>query len=142
MTARLDKHGQAIGIGDRVRLPSNQEGHVRGFGWSGGRERAIVQYHRSGLDEVRLPALLLEKLSRREHRSVPRPRRPGTNVRCQCDHPHGENHYRARLSDRQVRQMRELHRQAKKSYESLALIFGCGTSTARDICTKRTRRDA
>jgi hypothetical protein len=142
MTARLDKHGQVVAIGDRVRLPSRRDGYVRGFGWSGGQERAIVQYHLSELDQVRLPACLLEKLHCRDCPSPRNPRPPNATVRRQGDHVKGENHYKARLSDKDVREMRELHRRAKKGYETLALIFGCGASTARDICTKRTRRDA
>ena len=142
MTARLDKHGQTIGIGDRVRLPSQKDGDIRGFSWSGGWERAIVRYDVSELNEVRLPSHLLEKLPGRHIRAPRRPRRTATTSGQQRGHPSGESHYKARLTDKDVREMRELHRRAKKGYETLALIFGCGASTARDICTGRTRRDA
>jgi hypothetical protein len=141
MRTRFDKHGQAVGIGDRVRLPSNREGDICGFGWSGGRERAIVRYRLLETEEVRVPSQLLEKLPGRSAPSQPRRCKPST-TRPRGRHPHGEMHYRARLSDAQVREMRELHLRAGKGYESLAQIFGCGTSTARDICTGRTSRDA
>jgi hypothetical protein len=141
MRTRFDKHGQTVGIGDRVRLPSNREGEVCGFGWSGGRERAIVRYCLPDGDDVRVPANLLERLPSGRAPSRPR-RRTASTTRPRGRHPHGETHYRARLSDAEVREMRELHQRARKGYESLAQIFGCGTSTARDICTGRTRRDA
>ncbi len=56
----------------------------------------------------------------------------------------GETHHRARLSDDQVREMRRLYEDWKanglrKGYATLAAIFGCGESTARDIVTYRTR---
>jgi hypothetical protein len=141
MSIRLDKHGQVVGIGDRVRLPSNREGSICGFGWSGGRERAIVRYCPAETDEVRVPPHLLERVPGRIVPPQPRRCKPST-TRPRGRHPHGETHYRARLSDAQVRAMRELHQRARKGYESLAQMFGCGTSTARDICTGRTRRDA
>jgi hypothetical protein len=141
MRTRFDKHGQTVGIGDRVRLPTNREGDICGFGWSGGRERAIVRYRLPGTEEVRVPSQLLEKLPGRSAPSRARRGNPLT-TRSRGRHPHGESHYRARLSDAEVREMRDLHLRARKGYESLAQIFGCGTSTARDICTGRTRRDA
>ena len=59
-------------------------------------------------------------------------------------HRCGETHHRARLSDDQVREMRRLYEDWKakglrKGYATLAAIFGCGESTARDIVTYRTR---
>lgn len=50
-------------------------------------------------------------------------------------------HHRAKLSDEQVAAMRAKHQRGKRGsgYESLAREFGCGVSTARDICTYRTR---
>lgn len=56
----------------------------------------------------------------------------------------GERHHKAKLTDEQVRDMRQLYQGwkeqgANKGYETLATIFGCGISTARDICTYRTR---
>lgn len=53
----------------------------------------------------------------------------------------GQCHQRARLSDAEVRRMRKL-REAGNSYGTLAVIFDCGVSTARDICTGRTRWSA
>ncbi len=50
----------------------------------------------------------------------------------------GEGHQRAKLSDAQVRAMRKLHEQGL-GYRKLSREFGCGESTARDICTFRTR---
>jgi hypothetical protein len=72
MRTRFDKHGQTVGIGDRVRLPSNREGDICGFGWSGGRERAIVRYRLPEKEEVRVPSQLLEKLPGRNAPSRPR----------------------------------------------------------------------
>ena len=51
----------------------------------------------------------------------------------------GESHQRAKLSDAEVRAMRAMHLPYVRGYETLARIFGCGVSTARDICTRRTR---
>ena len=58
---------------------------------------------------------------------------------------YGERHYRAKLSDDEVMKMRAMHDSRHKGgrgYASLALLFGVGISTARDICTYRTRRNA
>lgn len=56
----------------------------------------------------------------------------------------GQDHHKAKLTDAQVKDMRTLYQNwkqqgARKGYETLAAIFGCGVSTARDICTYRTR---
>lgn len=56
----------------------------------------------------------------------------------------GQQHHNARLTDEEVKDMRQLYQSwkeagANKGYETLAAIFGCGVSTARDICTYRTR---
>ena len=56
----------------------------------------------------------------------------------------GAAHHNAKLTDAQVRDMRQLYRSwkkvnANKGYEALADLFGCGVSTARDIVTCRTR---
>jgi len=50
----------------------------------------------------------------------------------------GECHQRAKLSDEQVRRMREAHSNGF-GYRRLSQIFQCGQSTARDIVTYRTR---
>jgi len=56
----------------------------------------------------------------------------------------GESHQRAKLTDAQVREMRSLHGRARAplGYGALAKRFNCGESTARDICTFRTRASA
>lgn len=59
----------------------------------------------------------------------------------------GEDHHKAELSDADVRGMRALYAEWKKKgwrkgYGTLAAIFGCGDSTARDIITYRTRASA
>ena len=54
----------------------------------------------------------------------------------------GESHHRAKLSDAQVRAMRAKYLAYVIGYETLAREFGCGVSTARDICTMRTRWSA
>lgn len=48
-------------------------------------------------------------------------------------------HHRAKLTDAQVAQMRKEYLAYVRGYETLAKKFGCGISTARDICTYRTR---
>lgn len=48
-------------------------------------------------------------------------------------------HHRAKLSDKAVAAMRDKHLAYVVGYETLAREFGCGVSTARDICTYRTR---
>lgn len=48
-------------------------------------------------------------------------------------------HHRAKLADEQVRAMRAEYLAFVRGYETLAKKFGCGVSTARDICTYRTR---
>lgn len=56
-------------------------------------------------------------------------------------HRVGECHQKAKLTDIQVKEMRELHGPGV-GYETLAKMYGCGISTARDICTYRTRWQA
>ncbi len=51
----------------------------------------------------------------------------------------GQSHQRAKLTDTQVIEMRQLNESGKAGYRKLAQLFGCGQSTARDICTYRTR---
>ena len=56
----------------------------------------------------------------------------------------GQQHHNAKLSDEDVFDMRQ-KRESKPwlwSYRSLAEHVGCGYSTARDIVTYRTRRNA
>lgn len=65
----------------------------------------------------------------------------------------GAKHFRAKLSDGEVRSMREIYNRwveagkagksgAQKGYGAIGIIFGCSQWTARDICTYRTRIDA
>lgn len=56
----------------------------------------------------------------------------------------GEKHHKARLTDAQVQDMRDLYQswkaaKANKGYSALGEIFGCSMWTARDIVTYRTR---
>ena len=51
----------------------------------------------------------------------------------------GEGHQKAKLTDEQVREMRTIHEAGGMGYRKLPRLFGCGESTARDICTYRTR---
>ena len=60
-------------------------------------------------------------------------------------HPRGAAHFRAQLSDDQVRAMRARYAKRKAAgkrygYEAAAKDFGCGISTARDIILQKTRR--
>lgn len=50
-------------------------------------------------------------------------------------------HHRAKLTNEQVAEMRKQHLAYVVGYETLAKRFNCGISTARDICTYRTRYD-
>ena len=50
-------------------------------------------------------------------------------------------HHRAKLSADQVRQMRAKYLAYVVGYETLAREFGCGISTAMDVCTFRTRKN-
>jgi hypothetical protein len=54
-------------------------------------------------------------------------------------HRMGEHHQKARLTDAQVAEMRAKHVPYVYGYKRLAVDYGCGESTARDICTYRTR---
>ena len=63
MNGRLDKFGQWLSMGDRVRCPTQRQGTVRGFAQSAGRQRVIVEYDGSDLGRVTLLPRLLEKVS-------------------------------------------------------------------------------
>lgn len=68
-------------------------------------------------------------------------------TRNHTGHRVGECHQKAKLSDDQVREMRRIYSDWKaqgkrKGYATLAVIFGCGEATARDIVTYRTRASA
>jgi len=63
-------------------------------------------------------------------------------LRNHTGHRVGEWHQRAKLSDEQVRKMRELRKFRGTSYAKLAALFGCGESTARDITNYMTRASA
>jgi len=54
-------------------------------------------------------------------------------------HRVGEAHQKAKLSDEDVRVMREMREEKGWSYAKLAKHFDCGESTARDIIKYRTR---
>lgn len=62
-------------------------------------------------------------------------------ARNHTGHRVGECHQKAKLTDAQVRKMRELHKTGV-GYRKLAKQFGCGMATARDIITMRTRWSA
>jgi hypothetical protein len=59
-------------------------------------------------------------------------------------------HHRAKLTDEQVQRMRAIYasnagktgKDARIGYKTLAEMFGCGESTARDICKHWTRAAA
>jgi len=57
-------------------------------------------------------------------------------------HRMGEWHQNARLSDDDVRCLREMHKAGVAGYRVLAYVWGCGMSTIRDVVTYRTRTDA
>lgn len=62
-------------------------------------------------------------------------------ARNHTGHRVGECHQRARLTDEQVRAMRADHA-AGMGYGRLAMKYGCGVSTARDIVNHWTRASA
>ena len=62
--------------------------------------------------------------------------------RAPSGHRVGEWHPKCRLTDEQVRMMRQRYKPHAYGYEQLAREFHCGISTARDICTYRTRVSA
>ena len=48
-------------------------------------------------------------------------------------------HHKAKISNELVKAMRKEHLAYVRGYETLAKKYQCGISTARDICTYRTR---
>lgn len=68
-------------------------------------------------------------------------------VRAITGHRCGQSHQRAKLTDAQVAAMRTQYEAWKAAgvwagYGRLAKMFGCGQSTARDICNYVTRYSA
>lgn len=65
--------------------------------------------------------------------------------RAPSGHPCGESHYKASISDADVREMRRVfeERKAKEGrnfgYAIVGMLFGVSKWTARDIVTYRTR---
>lgn len=59
-------------------------------------------------------------------------------TRNHTGHRVGQCHHRAKLTTAQVEAMRADHNNGM-GYVRLARKYGCGISTARDICTYRTR---
>jgi len=51
------------------------------------------------------------------------------------------NQHRIKLTDAQVREIRNLHLAYVRGYGYLANKFNCGVSTVRDIVTFRTRKN-
>lgn len=51
----------------------------------------------------------------------------------------GAEHHNARLTDDDVRVMRDIRRATGVGYRCLSLMFHCGESTVRDILKYRTR---
>jgi hypothetical protein len=51
---------------------------------------------------------------------------------------YGENHHRAKLTDHEVEQMRQLHAEGH-GYGKLAKMFDVSKSHARNLCLKRQR---
>lgn len=64
-----------------------------------------------------------------------------TPARNHTGHRVGEHHQNAKLTDKEVRAMRQDHK-AGLGYKRLAERYGCGVSTARDICRYWTRSGA
>ena len=68
-----------------------------------------------------------------------RPDTMTTIRRNHTGHRMGEQHHRARLTDAQVAEIRAKHIPYIFGYKRLAREYGCSESTARNICTYRTR---
>ena len=64
-----------------------------------------------------------------------------SGARNHTGHRVGAWHHRAKLTTEQVKAMRADYAAGKGGYQTLAKRYGCGTSTARDICTFATRWD-
>ena len=54
----------------------------------------------------------------------------------------GARHPKAKLTDSQIKQLREMYTPYVIGYGQLAAKFGCAPSTVRDICQYRTRKNA
>jgi hypothetical protein len=63
-------------------------------------------------------------------------------VTTKTKHLRGENHMRAKFSDRQVSEMRHMHEVLGVSRVDIASAFGCSYWTVRDILQYRTRKTA
>ena len=63
-------------------------------------------------------------------------------ARNHTGHRVGERHQRAKLSDAQVRAMRAEYERGGTSYARLAMKYGCGQATVRDIVKYWTRASA
>ena len=59
--------------------------------------------------------------------------------RSPSGHRQGQSHQRAKLLDLEVVAMRAMYKPYVCGYGEVARAFNCGVSTARDICTYRTR---
>ncbi|APQ14692.1 hypothetical protein BJP27_24265 (plasmid) [Pseudomonas oryzihabitans] len=63
-------------------------------------------------------------------------------TRAPSGHRCGASHPKARLTFDQVQAMRNDYAKGVGGYVALAKAYGCGISTARDICTLATRVSA
>lgn len=64
---------------------------------------------------------------------------PTPITRNHTRHRCGACHQKAKLTTEQVNEIRALYATDGYSYEALAIVFGCGVSTVRDIVQLRTR---
>lgn len=62
--------------------------------------------------------------------------------RCAGGAPHGERHGKSKISDQQVRRIRQLRADEGLGYKALAERFSCSWETARDIVKGKTRMSA
>jgi hypothetical protein len=60
-------------------------------------------------------------------------------TRGPTNHRAGASHPKARLTDKQVKEIREIYATGGIGYGFLAEYFKCGASTVRDIVQYRTR---
>lgn len=63
-------------------------------------------------------------------------------ARAPSGHRCGQSHHRAKLSDAEVKSIRDARSSLGLSYAELGKLFGAPLWTIRDICTYRTRINA
>lgn len=148
-TIAMCADGSTTGAHTEGRLPGNHQSRERGCERLERDGRGVAgrgQSSQAGVaaNDPRCPRATDGSAGERMERvgdALPVPLRThhkGTIRRNHKGYRMGEHHQKARLSDDDVRRMREMNARGI-GYRRLRKLFGCGESTARDICTYRTR---